>query len=437
MKSFSGSTVVVLGLARSGEAAARALMDAGARVVVADETDGPVQRERAARLGGARVALGRVNEEDFAGASLVVASPGIPPHSALWKAAEASGAPVWSEIELAYRLGVRPAAAITGTNGKTTATEMTVAALTAAGNDAAAAGNIGAPLVDARAATIVAEVSSFQLHAIEEFRAHVAVLMNVAADHLDWHGSFEAYVEDKRRIFDNQTAEDVAIVHASCARLHRGASRPVVFDEGARPAGGAGVEDGWIVVPQGRVCEVGRLRARGRTVRADAVAAAAAACELGAEPRAAGEGLASYELKPHRIEHVADAGGVAYVNDSKATDPHATLAALEDFDDVVLIAGGRNKGLDLSELRAGAPKLRAVIAIGEASAEIADAFAGAVDVERADSVEDAVARAARIARPGDTVLLSPACSSWDMFANYQERGDAFRAAVEVLKGAKR
>lgn len=430
---LAGARVVVLGLARSGESAAHALHAAGAGVVVLDRSDGPAQRERAARLGAARVVLGRADERDLDGAALVVASPGVPPDSVWWKAAEARGIPVWSEIELAFRLGVAPRVAITGTNGKTTTTEMTAAALRAAGLDAVAAGNIGAPLVDARAAHVVAEVSSFQLHAIELFRAPVAVLLNVAPDHLDWHGTFASYVADKQRVFENQTPTDVAIVHRSCAHLHRGRARLVVFDEQGVPEGGAGISDGAIVTPQGRVCAVSRLRIRGAAARADAVAAAAAACALGADPAAAGEGLAAYEMQPHRVEPVATIAGVHYINDSKATDPHATLAALDDLDRVVLIAGGRTKGVDLGELARAAAKLRGVIAIGEAAHELTEVFAGMVPVETAVGLEEAVRAAAQVARPGDTVLLSPACSSWDMFDNYVQRGETFRAAVARMK----
>jgi UDP-N-acetylmuramoylalanine--D-glutamate ligase len=180
------------------------------------------------------------------------------------------------------------------------------------------------------------------------------------------------------------------------------------------------------------------LRARGRPNRADAVAAAAAACALGADPAVVGEALAAYEPKPHRIELVARVDGVAYINDSKATDPHATLAALEDLDGVVLIAGGRNKGLDLSELASAAPKLRAVVAMGESVADIAAAFAAtAVHVEKAGSMQEAVERARDLAGRGDTVLLSPACASFDMYANYEERGNAFRSAVHTIEGSVR
>jgi UDP-N-acetylmuramoylalanine--D-glutamate ligase len=436
---WEGARVVVLGLGRSGEAAARALLERRADVTVLDATDAPEQRERAARLAGAHVTLGAHGEAFPTTPQLVVTSPGLAPSTPWLRDAEARGIPVWSEIELAYRLGVRPAVAITGTNGKTTATEMTAAALLAAGfGDAVAAGNIGAPLADARGEHIVAELSSFQLHYIASFRARASVLLNVAADHLNWHPSLEAYARDKARIFENQTADDVAVYHddATCAKLVAWTkARALPFSEDSLPEGGAGVEDGWIVVPEGRVVEVARLRSQRRAHRADAIAAAAAACALGADPRAVGDALAAYAPGKHRAEPLGEVGGVAYVNDSKATDPHATLAALAEMRDVVLIAGGQNKGVDLSELRAGAASVRAVVAIGGSAKEIGAAFAPA-PVERADSMRDAVRRAAALARPGDTVLLSPACASWDMFRSYEERGEAFRDAVDELRGER-
>jgi UDP-N-acetylmuramoylalanine--D-glutamate ligase len=439
MSELAGKRAVVLGLARSGEAAARALLDAGAAVPVLDAADETAQRDRAAVLSGARVLLGKTDPNDVADADLVVASPGVPWSSPWIEAARARGVPVWSEIELAFRLGVRPLVGITGTNGKTTTTEMTVAALRAAGRDAIAAGNVGTPLVTfAPGAEIVAELSSFQLQGIQDFRVPVAVLLNVAHDHLDWHGSGEAYRRAKARVFENQGEADIAIVHDDplCRSIAHGAATQILFADDDRPRGGAGIDDGWIVVPQGRVVEASRLRARGRPNRSDAVAAAAAACALGADPQIVGEALAAFEPRPHRIEQVAVIDGVTYVNDSKATDPHATLAALEGMNGVVLIAGGRNKGIDLSELAGAAPHLRAVVAIGESASEIDAAFAPTgVPVEKAGSMEEAVARARELAAAGDTVLLSPACASFDMYRNYEERGDAFRAAVRRIEGS--
>ncbi|HVL33979.1 MAG TPA: UDP-N-acetylmuramoyl-L-alanine--D-glutamate ligase [Actinomycetota bacterium] len=437
--SLRDARVVVLGLARSGEAAARALLREGAAVTVLDGADTESLRARAHALGGARVVLGRCDPNDVEG-DLVVASPGVPWSSPWIKAAEASSIPVWSEIELAFALGARPVVGITGTNGKTTTTEMVTACLREAGRDAIAAGNIGTPLVEAAGREdVVVELSSFQLQGTHEFRVPVAVLLNIAADHLDMHHSFEEYARAKAKIFSGQQDGDVAIVHddPQTMSLCGGAASVVAFSEDGLPDAGAGVDDGWIVVPAGRVMSVDSLQTQSKPMRADAVAAAAAASAAGAPTDAIARALAAYQPKAHRVEHVTEIDGVRYVNDSKATDPHATLAALDEMQDVVLIAGGRNKGLDLGELREAEARLRAVVAIGEAADEIVAAFATTrVPVESAVSMEDAVSRARALARTGDTVLLSPACASFDMFRNYEERGEAFRASVLKQEGAR-
>jgi len=433
-----GDPVVVVGLGVSGEAAARHLLRLGATVTVLDDGDDPVLRDRGSALDGARVLLGAASDPAVVdGAALVVASPGVPERAPVLAAARGAGTPIWSEVELAFRLARAPILGVTGTNGKTTTTRMLAEALAEAGFDATAAGNIGRPLVDAAAEghdVVVAELSSFQLRHIVSFRAPVGVLLNIAADHLDWHGDFDAYVAAKARLFANHRQDDVAVYHDDevCARAAATQGRGVAFDGSTLPAGGAGLSDGWIVVPEGRVVEVSALRTRGAPTRANAVAAAAAACAFGAAPEPVGRALAAFVPLPHRMELVAELNGVAYVNDSKATNPHAVLAALDGLDDVVLIAGGRNKGLDLGAI-AGASGVRSVVAIGESAAEIIDAFeASSIPAEHAGSMEDAVARAAAHARPGSTVLLSPGCASFDMFADYKARGEAFRAAVKRL-----
>ena len=436
-----GANVLVLGLGVSGEAAARHLLGMGADVTVVDETDDAALRERAASLSGARVLLGdRTAGADAATTvELVVASPGVPEHAAALEAARGAGVTVWSEVELAYRIARAPILGITGTNGKTTTTQMLAAALSEAGVRTTAAGNIGFPLVDAAVEdheVVVAELSSFQLRHVVSFSSPVAVLLNVADDHLDWHGSFDAYLAAKARLFERQEPQDWAIHHDDerCARAAAGSGGSrVPFAAGPPPPGGAGVADGTIVVPRGAVVDVGAMRARGKPAIANAVAAAAAAAAFGAPLEPIGRALAGFHPLPHRMELVATIDGVQYVNDSKATNPHAVLAALEDAVRVVLIAGGRNKGLDLSVLAAVAGALRAVVAIGEAGPAIADALAAAgVTAERAASMDEAVARAAGFAEPGDTVLLSPGCASFDMFADYKARGEAFRAAVKRL-----
>ena len=432
--------VLVLGLGISGEAAARHLLRLGVAVTVADRSDDAAVRERAATLPGARVVLGGSREaEAVADADLVVASPGVPERAPALAAARDAGVTIWSEVELAYRLGTPPIIGVTGTNGKTTTTRMLADALVAAGIRAVAAGNIGRPLVDAAVEdhqVIVAELSSFQLRHIVSFRAVVGVLLNVADDHLDWHGTFDAYVAAKARLFENQRAGDVAVHLAddACTRAAAGSpGRRIGFSIDGRPAGGAGVEDGWIVVPEGRVIEVSRLRARGRPARANAIAAATAACAYGAAPAPVGDALAAFAPLAHRMEIVADVGGVAYINDSKATNPHAVLAALEGLERVVLIAGGRNKGLDLGPLGGVASDVVRVVAVGESAGAIAAVFERkGVAVERASTMDEAVALAAAAARPGDTVILSPGCASFDMFADYKARGEALRAGVKRL-----
>ena len=437
-----GDRVVVVGLGVSGEAAARHLLRLGAAVTVVDDGDDPVLRDRAASLVDARVVLGASDPGVGGEADLVVASPGVPDRATVLTAAREAGVPVWSEVEVAYRLARAPILGVTGTNGKTTTTRMLADALAEAGFAATAAGNIGRPLIDAAVEShdvVVAELSSFQLRHIVSFHAPVGVLLNVAADHLDLHGDFDAYVAAKARLFSNQGPGDVAVHHDDevCARAAQTRGRRLAFDAGSRPANGAGVEDGWIVVPEGRVVETSALRARGAPIRANAVAAAAAACAFGAAPEPVGRALEAFVPLPHRMELGAEINGIAYVNDSKATNPHAVLAALDGLTDVVLIAGGRNKGLDLGVIARGATGVRHVVAIGESAGDVIDAFAAAgVPGERAVSMDDAVARAAGHAAthagPGATVLLSPGCASFDMFADYKARGEAFRAAVKRL-----
>jgi UDP-N-acetylmuramoylalanine--D-glutamate ligase len=432
----SGERVVVLGLGLSGEAATRRLLERGAEVTVFDAADDPIVRHRSASLAGATVVLGHRGVPDFRGVNLVIASPGVPIGAPVVVAAREHGIPVWSEVELAFRLARAPILGVTGTNGKTTTTRMLSDALGSAGWRACAAGNIGQPLCDAVVEdydVIVAELSSFQLETIVSFRARVAVLLNVAEDHLDWHGSMDRYARAKSRIFENQSFDDHAVFSEECEPWVRGPATHVPFSTSRLPAKGAGIENGVIVVPQGPVLEVRRLRASGGPNVANAIAAAAAACAFGADPLIVGDALAEFAPLPHRMEVVADLGGVVYIDDSKATNPHATLSAMDGLERVVLIAGGRNKGLDLSTLAGASPHLRGVVAIGEAAGEIESALTGHVSaIERAATMDEAVERASAMAARGDTVLLSPACASFDMFTDYKARGDAFKVAVQRL-----
>lgn len=459
MTPVGAERVLVVGLGSSGTAAAEALLDLGARVRAVDDRDTPELRARAAALGagGAEVALGGGGAGILDWAELVVASPGVPPSHPLIAGAIQRGLGVWSEIELAWRIARVPLVAVTGTNGKTTTTTLLAGILRRAGRRAVAAGNIGLPLVEAvRSAetdVIVCEVSSFQLAFVEKFRPLVAVVLNVADDHYDWHSGYEDYVEAKARITLNQGAGDLLVVRAGdagCMSIAgRSRARVAAFGPGSpeevsaeaaaslgrAPAATAGVAGGEVVVAAGGraagFAKLADIRIQGVHNLENVCAASLAGWGLGADPEVVRRAVAAFEGLPHRTELVAEVGGVRYIDDSKATNPHATLRALAGLDRVVLIAGGRAKGLDLSVLREVAARLAGVVVMGEAAAELESVFSG-LPMRRAAAVEEAAAAAASMAMPGDTVLLSPACSSLDQYSSYAERGERFVKAVRSL-----
>ncbi|MGQ0520591.1 MAG: UDP-N-acetylmuramoyl-L-alanine--D-glutamate ligase [Actinomycetota bacterium] len=429
-------TVVVVGFGITGRAVTAHLAARGRPVVVVEDDATDATADEVAALGAS---LGPVSAVE--GASLVVPSPGVGPHHPVHAAARAAGVPVWSEVELAWRAAEgKRVVAVTGTNGKTTVATLVAAILVASGTRAVAAGNIGLPLVTAATADVevlVAEVSSFQLEYTVSFRPDVAVWLNLAPDHLDWHPTMEHYAAAKARIWANQGPAGVAVVNADDPAVMAAAAsapgRVVTFGlEGADWA----VDGSSLRGPDGEVAAVADL---GRALPhdlANALAAMAAASAAGAGPGACRAGVAGFAGLPHRVQLVGESGGVRYYDDSKATTPASVLAALRGFASAVLIAGGRNKGLDLGPLAAEAGRLRAVVAIGEAAGEVAAAFAGtSVPVTRAVSMADAVRAAAGAAAPGDAVLLSPACASYDWYRSYAERGDDFAAEVRALAGA--
>jgi UDP-N-acetylmuramoylalanine--D-glutamate ligase len=447
--SIADRRALVLGLGVSGEAAARALAAAGTDVLAVDAGDGPAVRDRAARLAaeGITSRTGGVADSDLAGRDLLVPSPGVPESSPLVTAALRAGVDVWSEPELAWRLnrGRTRLVGVTGTNGKTTVTELVAACL-----DAPAAGNIGRPLVallsaDAVPALAVAELSSFQLRFTHTLAPAVAVLVNVAADHLDWHGTLEAYGDAKARIWSRQTSEDTAVVNVDDAGARRVAARRpppgrVVGASTAAPdQGQVGVEGGVIVSrttrPPTRVLPLAEVAMRGRIGVANAVVAAAAALAAGAGVTQVAAALRTVGPGPHRLERVAEIDGIVYVNDSKATNPHAAAAALGSFVRVVWIGGGLNKGLDFDALAGPlAARARAVVTIGAAGPALAGlARRLGIPVVEAGTLAAAVPAAADLAEPGDTVLLAPACASMDQFRDYADRGEAFRSAVGRLR----
>jgi UDP-N-acetylmuramoylalanine--D-glutamate ligase len=414
---LGGRRVLVVGLARSGVAAAEALLAQGAQVVGFDRNealDTGRLRER-----GVEVHLGREEERLLQGIDLVVKSPGVPGETLLVSSARARSVPVWSEIELGARLLPNPILGVTGTNGKTTTTELLGAVFRSAGRPVEVAGNVGRPLTSlvgssSPDAWVVCELSSFQLEDVETLRPRVAVLLNLEPDHLDRHGTFEAYADTKLRIFERQGADDVAVVPRDLESIP-GAARRVTFaadDElPAEP-----------LVP-------------GPHNRENAAAAAAAARAVGIDDAAIAEALRTFEGVPHRIELARELRGVRYVNDSKATNVAAALRALASFPDARLrvILGGRGKHESYAPLAASFKPDDKAYLIGEAAEEIAQALAAAgVPLTHAGTLENALEQAAAAAAPGDVVLLTPACASFDQFRDFEARGETFRSLVEEL-----
>ncbi|MFJ8016657.1 UDP-N-acetylmuramoyl-L-alanine--D-glutamate ligase [Streptomyces sp. NPDC096339] len=493
--------ITVAGLGISGISAARALARLGAAVTVVDNGDGDAHRAKAAELAelGIEVRLGhleggaKAGETLPEGTELVVTSPGWKPDSPLFLEAAKAGVDVVGDVEIAWRLreagaelraarsaaetapgtadaaqasampvpGVAEWLAITGTNGKTTTTQMLASILKAAGLRTAAVGNIGTPIIDVvlgeQAYDVLAvELSSYQLHWAPSLRVHSAAVLNLAPDHLDWHGSMEAYAADKGRIYEGNT---VACVYNVADKATEDLVVEADVEEGCRAIGftlGApgpsmlGVVDGILVdrafAPNRQknaqeLAHVEDVNPPAPHNIANALAAAALARAFGVEPRAVRDGLRDFRPDAHRVAYVDEVDGVTYIDDSKATNTHATEASLASFEPVVWIAGGLAKGATFDELvQKAAKRLRAAVLMGADRALIAEALARhapevpVVDLDRTDTgaMLAAVREAARLAERGDTVLLAPGCASMDMFANYKERGDAFADAVREL-----
>ena len=429
---------LVVGFAITGQAMTKALRAHGAQVVVVDDHPSPARR-----LAAESEAVNLVEAPTdahlaslVAEADAVLPSPGVPDRHPVFAAAGAAGVPVLSEFDLAAAWDDRPILAVTGTDGKTTVTTMVTDMMNASGRRALAVGNTEVPLVEAITRddldVFVVEASSFRLGHTHHFQPAVATWLNAAEDHLDVHDSMTRYLEAKARIWaDLGPGHGVAVANAEdpavMARVNPKA-RTVTFavdaeadyriDDGVVRAGSGealvAVDELWRALPHDL---------------ANALAASATALEGGGHPDGVRDALRAFRGLPHRVEPVGTWDGVAWYDDSKATAPHATLAAVRGFASVVLIAGGRNKGLDLRVLAGAAPHLRSVVAIGEAADEVAAAFFGLRPVSVATSMEEAVALAAEQAQAGDAVVLSPGCASFDWYASYAERGDAFAALV--------
>jgi UDP-N-acetylmuramoylalanine--D-glutamate ligase len=441
-----GKRVTVAGAARSGIAASELLAARGARVTLSETRAEAAGAEPLRRL-GVELELGGHRAETFTEADLIVMSPGVPPDQPVLAAARQRGVPIIGELELAARWLRGRIVAITGTKGKSTTTELTGRILEAAGFTVTVGGNIGAPLsaqvTDSTPQTVhVVEASSFQLEQIDTFHPWIAVLLNFSADHLDRHPSVEAYGAAKARVFENQTAEDWAVINADdpavldLARKSR--ARRWLFGRQTRIEHGTAIEDGWIVDRQPRttvrLVPLDAIHLLGPHLVSDVMAAATVGAIAGAAPAAMTAAVESFRGLEHAMELVAEIEGVRFVNDSKATNVEAALRSIESFEEgLVPIIGGRFKGGDLRLLRdALTSRARAVVSIGEARPLVRDALAGAVDVHEAGSLEDAVKQAFALARPAGVVLLAPACASFDMFRDYADRGRKFKEDVRKL-----
>ena len=451
LDAVAGRRVTVVGLARSGVAAARLLRAAGAQVTGTDlkplEALGRVATELEAL--GVRLLTGRETRGAFDGADLVVVSPGVPLDGDQLGPARARGVPIIGELELGWRALEAETIAITGTNGKTTTTALTGALLAEQPRPVLVAGNIGTPLA-AHAlrfpadGLVVCEASSFQLETTETFQPRVAVVLNITPDHLDRHGSLGAYVDAKARIFANQTPADCAVLNAddeaTAALAGRTRANVVWFTRRRQLARAVFVHDGWIAAKLNghveEICPVSEIFLRGAHNVENVLAATACALWVGLAPEAIRRAIGRFRGVAHRIEFVRDRRGVQYYNDSKGTNVASTLRALESFAErIVLIAGGRGKGQDFAPLAAAARgRVGHAFLIGEDAPKLAAAFKEAsVPATRCPSLEAAVEAARRLAMPGDVVLFSPACASFDMFDNFEHRGDVFKKLVERLE----
>ncbi len=453
-QSIAGKTVSVVGLAKSGVAAARLIRRLGGRVLASDSSPLealPLDARGLEQLGCA-LWTGGHPDAAFLGAELVVVSPGVPLELPALVAMRARGVPIIGELELAWRVMEADVIAITGTNGKTTTTTLTGELLRTQVRPVLVGGNIGTPLAEHALefpgdGLVVAEMSSFQLDAIDRFRPRVAAILNITPDHLDRHGTFERYVDAKARIFANQTPTDCVVLNAD---------DPVTAGLGGRARGrviwfsrlttlththGVFIYDGWIVAKLNgsteRICPVTEITLRGQHNVENVLAATACALWTGMSPSSIRRGIAAFRGVAHRIERVHDDRGVVYYNDSKGTNVDSTIKALESFTEpVILIAGGKGKGQDFGPLaEAARGRVRRAILIGQDRVRIRAALEPAgVPAEDAESMDDAVRRARDAAQVGDVVLLSPACASFDMFRNFEHRGDVFKSVVRALLG---
>ena len=441
-----GKETAIIGLGKSGVAAGLLLRDHGVPVYASEIRDSATTQGWGAtlRAAGAAVELGGHDLARIARAGTVVVAPGVPPEAPPIRAAIDAGIPVLAEVDLGYTaLPATRFVGLTGTNGKTTTTSLVAHLMTAVGLDAVAAGNIGLPLCEvARSSTppawVALELSSFQLHDCPHLKPEVGVLLNLSSNHLDRYHSIEEYYGDKARLFRNADATSVSVSNADDPAVQEIIAsvpgRQLRFSTTGRADGWYDRAGGWLMLDGERLLQRGRLPLLGDHNIANALAAGLIVRELGGSLQAMAEGLTTFRAIEHRVEPVREVGGVLWINDSKSTNVTSTEVAIAALDrPFVLLLGGRHKGEPYTRL---GPLLRercrAVVAYGESGDLVEQDLRGSVKVVRAGTFEEVVRAAAGLARAGDAVLLSPACSSYDMFNNYEERGARFRALVEAL-----
>lgn len=454
----AGETILVIGLGRSGVASSQILRGRDVAVFATDEKPREDLAEAIAQIEtlGARFVPAAELPHVLDGLTAAVVSPGVPLNGALVRGVQAANVPVFSEIEVAYRLCKAPIVAVTGTKGKSTTTSLIGHLFRSCGKNVHVGGNIGNPLirevVDAKPQDwVIAEVSSFQLESIRAFRPRISVILNISADHLDRYYSMDEYAEAKYRIFANQNEQDYFVGNLDDERVrqlhwHTGETRvharQMWFTLGEHHEHATMFLHGDAIVytpvhgdPRPvEIMKTGEIPLAGRHNVQNVMAALLAALAANLDPHALREAVMSFSAMAHRLQPVSEIGGVLYVDDSKATNPGSVVAALHAYErPIVLIAGGKSKNTDFTELgRVIDARAKALVTIGEAADEIA-AHVSRKPVERAHSMEDAVQRARALAAPGDVVLLSPACASFDMFRNAEERGDKFVAAVHAIE----
>ena len=432
----------MFGLGVAGLAVANALHERGESVILADDQATKLHKDFARALNCEFI---DATDEVAVVSTLkritrLAPAPGISESHHVMATARQMGLTISSELELAYNIeelrtgGPRPMLGITGTDGKTTTTLMTAAMLHAAGHKSLAVGNTETPLIAALntdTQVFAVECSSFRLANCENFRTRASVWLNLAPDHLDWHTNMESYTSAKAQMWAHTRAGDVAVAPVDDAQIlrvaHESTARTVTF---GATHGDYHAQDGRLNSPHGSIMNIADMKRAMPHDITNALAAAAISIESGlVEPSHVARALSEFDNAPHRIEYVETIDGVQWFNDSKATSPHASAVAIKSFQNIVLIAGGRNKGLDLSELANQPKRVKAVVAIGDDALEIEKAFDGVCRVVRGGSMQEAVRLARTLAVSGDVVLLSPACTSYDWYNNYMERGEDFMQCV--------